>query len=218
MKVVNHKPAKSSFLSVEKDLDIIIQAMLANKRLAKLLVYNRRDALHRSIPPLTEEDKRLCGLKEDEEWSPVDLIGRNIKTVPKLYIDGSVLSYIIISFDNFVPNATNPEFRDNIVSFDIVCHFDQWQLNDLALRPYKIAAEIDTMFDNKHLTGIGTFQFLGANQIVLNDEFAGLSLMYQAIHGGEDKKGMLNPKDEENAVIDFMQYLEELGMSDIDLE
>ena len=42
--------------------------------------------------------------------------------------------------------------------------------------------------------------------------------MYQAVHGGEDKKGMLNPKDEENAVIDFMQYLEELEMSDIDLE
>lgn len=203
MKVVNHKPAKSSFLSVEKDLDIIIQAMLANKRLAKLLVHNRRDALHLNLP---------------EDFSPVDLIGTNIKTVPKLYIDGSVLSYIIISFDNFIPNATNPEFRDNIVSFDIVCHFDQWQLNDLALRPYKIAAEIDTMFDNKHLTGIGTFQFLGANQIVLNDEFAGLSLMYQAIHGGEDKKGMLNPKDEENAVIDFMQYLEDLEMSGIDLE
>lgn len=203
MKVVNYKPAKSSFLSVEKDLDIIIQAMLANKRLAKLLVHNRRDALHLNLP---------------EDFSPVDLIGRNIKTVPKLYIDGSVLSYIIISFDNFIPNATNPEFRDNIVSFDIVCHFDQWQLNDLALRPYKIAAEIDTMFDNKHLTGIGTFQFLGANQIVLNDEFAGLSLMYQAVHGGEDKKGMLNPKDEENAVIDFMQYLEELEMSDVDLE
>lgn len=203
MKVVNFKQAKSSFLSVEKDLDIIIQAMLANKRLAKLLVHNRRDALHLNLP---------------EDFSPVDLIGTNIKTVPKLYIDGSVLSYIIISFDNFTPNATNPEFRDNIVSFDIVCHFEQWQLNDLALRPYKIAAEIDTMFDKKHLTGIGTFQFLGANQIVLNDEFAGLSLMYQAVHGGEDKKGMLNPKDEENAVIDFKQYLKELEMSDIDLE
>ena len=203
MKVVNHRPPKSSFLSIDKDLDIITQAMLANKRLAKLLVHNRRDALHLPLP---------------DNFSPVDLIGRNIKTVPKLYIDGSVLTYIIISFDNFTPNATNPEFRDNIISFDIVCHFDQWQLNDLALRPYKIAAEIDTMFDNKHLTGIGTLQFLGANQIVLNDEFAGLSLMYQAIHGGEDKKGMLNPVDEQNAVIDFTEYLEELDLSDIDLE
>lgn len=218
MKVVNHRPAKSSFLSVDKDLDIITQAMLANKRLARLLVYNTKDALFRGMPPVKEEDRLAAGLKDGEEFSPVDLIGRNIKTVPKLYIDGSSLTYIIISFDNFTPNATNPEFRDNIISFDIVCHFEQWQLNDLALRPYKIAAEIDTMFDNKHLTGIGTLQFLGANQIILNDEFAGLSLMYQAVHGGEDKKGMLNPKDEQNAVIDFQEYLEELELSDLDLD
>jgi hypothetical protein len=52
------------------------------------------------------------------------LFKKNIKIVPKLYIDGSVLNYIIISFDNFTPNATNPEFRDNIISFDIICHFD----------------------------------------------------------------------------------------------
>ena len=50
---------------------------------------------------------------------------------------------------------TNPAFRDNIISFDIVCHFDQWNLNNFALRPYKIAAEIDSMFNNQRLTGIG---------------------------------------------------------------
>jgi hypothetical protein len=54
----------------------------------------------------------------------LELLDRHIKIVPKLYIDGSVLNYIIISFDNFVPNATNPEFRDNLISFDIICHFD----------------------------------------------------------------------------------------------
>jgi hypothetical protein len=76
-------------------------------------------------------------------------------------VDGSVLNYIIISFDKFAPSK-NPEFRDNVIEFDIVCHFDQWQLQDFALRPYKIAAEIDSMFNNTHLTGIGTLQFIGA--------------------------------------------------------
>lgn len=187
MKVVNYKIPKSSFLSVDKDMSIITEAMLANQRLKKLLFYTTKDAMSR--PPLDEEKS-------------FELIGKNIKNVPKLYIDGSVLAYIIISFDNFTPNATNPHFRDNIISFDIVCHFDQWQLKDFQLRPYRIAAEIDSMFDNKHLTGIGTLQFLGANQIILNDEFAGLSLMYQAIHGDEDKKDMLNPEDQEELEID----------------
>ena len=95
---------------------------------------------------------------------------------------------------------TNPEFRDNIISFDIVCHFDQWDLNNFSLRPYKIAAEIDSMLNCKRLTGIGKIEFLGANQIILSDEFAGLTLMYQTIHGydGEDSKYALDPKEQQN--------------------
>jgi hypothetical protein len=83
------------------------------------------------------------------------LFKKNIKIIPKIYIDKTVLNYILITFDNFAPNATNPEFRDNLISFEVVCHFDQWNLGDFKLRPYRIAAEIDTMFNNKHLTGIG---------------------------------------------------------------
>lgn len=188
MKLNSYEYPHSSFLSVEKDLDIITSKFMKNERLKKLLYYTTPDALDR--PNLTKEDSR-------------ELFKKNIKIVPKLYVDGSVLNYVIISFDNFVPNATNPEFRDNVISFDIICHFDQWNLGDFKLRPYKIAAEIDTMFNNKHLTGIGELQFMGANQIILTDEFAGISLLYSAIHGEEDKKNMLNPEEQVNYNIDF---------------
>lgn len=124
------------------------------------------------------------------------MINKQIKIVPKIYIDGSVLAYIVISMDNFTPSG-NVQFRDNTISFDIICHFDQWQLLDFELRPYRIAAEIDSMFNNQHLTGIGELHFMGMNQIILNSEYAGLTLMYQATHGGEDKKGAPNPANEE---------------------
>ena len=179
---------KSSFLSMEKDLNIISNMMIKNNRLGKLLYHTTPDCL--SKPNLTQEQT-------------LDLFSKNIKIVPKLYVDGSVLNYVIISFDNFTANATNPEFRDNIIEFDIICHFNQWQLKDCQLRPYKIAAEIDSMFDGKHLTGIGKLEFLGANQMILTDEYAGLCLMYSAIHGEEDKKNMLNPADEEQFIKDF---------------
>ena len=188
MKIVNYQFPKSSFLSIEKDLDILVNLFLKNERLKKLLYYTTSDAL----------DKKDIG-----EEASVELFGNNIKIVPKLTIDNSVLNYIIISFDNFTPNAENPEFRDNIISFDIICHFDQWQLKGLQLRPYRIAAEIDTLLNGKRLTGIGKLDFLGANQLVINDEFAGVSLMYQAIHGEEDKKNALNPKDWENIEEEF---------------
>ena len=161
---------------------------MKNERFKKLLYYTTPDALERS------------NLSNKET---AELFSKNIKIVPKLYVDGSVLAYVIITFDNFVPNTSNPEFRDNVISFDIICHFDQWDLNDFKLRPYKIAAEIDTMFNNKHLTGIGELQFLGANQIILTDEFAGLSVVYAAIHGEDDKKNMLNPQEQTEYNIDF---------------
>ena len=188
MKIESYQFPKSSFLSINKDLDIIINSFLKNDRLQKLLYYTVKNPLDQNR------------LNEDQQ---LELINKNIKIVPKLYIDGSVLNYIIISFDNFVENATNPEFRDNIISFDIICHFDQWQLNDFNLRPYRIAAEIDSMFNNKHLTGIGTLQFLSCNQLLLNEEFAGVSLMYAAVHGEEDKKGMLNPQEDKQFIEDF---------------
>jgi len=187
MIIKNYSIPHSSFMSVDKDLSIITEWMLKNKNLCKMLYYTDRDALER---PALNEEQRLA------------LFGKQIKIVPKLYVDGSVLSYIIISMDNFTPSA-NYEFRDNVISFDIICHFDQWNLLDFQLRPYRIAAEIDSMFNGKRLTGIGRLYFLGANQIILNDEFAGLTLMYQAVHGGEDKKGVPNPADEEKFISDY---------------
>jgi hypothetical protein len=188
MKIESYKYPKSAFLSAEKDMGIIVNMIMKNDRLKKMLYYTTRDCM--SKPNLTEDET-------------LSLFGKQIKTVPKLYVDGSVLNYIIISFDNFMSNRTNPEFRDNIVEFDIICHFDQWQMKDFELRPYKIAAEIDSMFNDKHLTGIGKLEFLGANQMILTDEFAGICLMYQAVHGEEDKQKMPNPRDEEEFIKHF---------------
>ena len=179
MKIESYKYPMSSFLSMEKDLSLIVEKIMQNDRLKKLLYYTDKDAL---------SHERLS------EKQTAEMFGKQIKIVPKLYVDGSVLAYVIISFDNFT-KSSNPMFRDNIIEFDIICHFDQWNLKDFQLRPYRIAAEIDSMFNNKHLTGIGTLEFLGANQIILTDEYAGICLMYQAIHGGEDVKDAENPDD-----------------------
>lgn len=191
MKIDGYQQPKSSFLSVEKDMSIIIDNILKNERLKRLLYYTTPDALERN------------NIGADES---LKLIGKNIKIVPKLYVDNSVLTYLIISFDHFM-ETSNPEFRDNIVEFDIICHFDQWQMRDFALRPYKIAAEIDTIFDCKKLTGLGRLEFLGCSQIVLNNEYAGLCLTYKAVHGEEDKKNMPNPNNEAQFQKDFKDFV-----------
>ena len=188
MKREVYKYPKSSFLSMDKDMNIIVDLIMKNDRLKKMLHYTTKDCLDR--PKLTEDET-------------IDLFGKEIKIIPKMTIDGSVLNYIVISFDNFIPNATNPEFRDNIIEFDIICHYDQWHLKDFQLRPYRIAAEIDSMFNQQRLTGIGKLEFIGANRIVLTDEFSGICLMYQAIHGEEDKINAPNPAEEEDIIENF---------------
>lgn len=192
MRIDGVKRPKSAFLSVEKDMELITRELLKNERFKRLLFYNSKDAMTR--PDLTQEET-------------LGLINKNIKIVPKLYVDGSVLSYVIINFDNFTRNMTNPEFRDNIIEFDIICHFDQWQMEDFKLRPYRIAAEIDSMFDGKHLTGIGELEFIGCNQIILTDEYAGVCLLYAAIHGEEDKKPMTSSQEQAQLEKEFYSSL-----------
>ena len=193
MKIVNYKVPKSSFLSVDKDAAKIMDLMLKNDRLKRLLYRTNND-------PMNAEN-----LTEEESWTLIT--DKWIRNVPKITIDSLVLNYIIIGFDNFQPSG-NPEFRDNVISIDIICHFDQWDIKDLQLRPYRIAAEIDSMIDGKRFSGIGVLNFIGASQILLNEEFGGITLMYAATHGEDDKKGFENPEDEELFMKEFAEMVD----------
>lgn len=172
MKVGQNYFPKSSFLSVEKDLSRICNKLLENQRLCKLLYYTDRDCLNK--PDLTTEQK-------------LSMLNRQIQIVPKLDIIETCPNFIIITFDKFTPNTTNPEFNDFIIIVDVLCHPDHWNLGNFALRPYKIAGEIDSMLNNKKMTGIGTVTFLGSGDFTLNDQMMGITLTYKAIHGIEDK-------------------------------
>lgn len=188
MKIENYQFPKSAFLSVEKDLEIITDYILKNNNLKKLLFYNSKDALKK--PNLTEDQSLL-------------LFKKNIKIVPKVYLEEEMINYIVISFDNFIENNFNPEFRDNLIQFDIVCNYENWHLQDFQLRPYRIAAELDSMLNKKHLTGIGKLEFFTGVNLQINSNFGGFSLVYKVIHGEEDKKFMPNPVDEEAMINNF---------------
>ena len=111
-----------------------------------------------------------------------------IKLEPKITFpeNEEVKSYLHISFDNFTPSE-NPQFRDCIINFDILCHTDYWDIGDYRLRPLKIAGYIDGLLNNSRLTGIGTFQFLGCSELVLDENLSGYTLMFQAVHGSDDR-------------------------------
>ena len=179
------KPIKSSFYSCEKDAEAIIKKLFVSSKpysdeLKRLLIINTKDCLDNS----NENYRKIV-----ENTSVKELMeSKYITLVPKLKLKEheEVKSYIILTFGNFTPTS-NPEYRDCIVSFDIICHTDYWDLGNYALRPLKIAGVIDGILDDCRLSGIGTLQFLGLNELILSEELSGYTLMFEAVHGNDDK-------------------------------
>lgn len=177
----------SSFLSCEKDIEEILRKLFVSSKpysdyLKKLLVINTQDCLDNETSTIIQQkiaDMSLAKLRQEGY----------IKLEPKIKIGEheEVKSYIIISCDNFTPNATNPHYRDCTVTFDIICHTDYWDIGNYRIRPLKIAGYIDGILNKARLSGIGTFNFIGCNQLILNEELSGYTLIYSAIHGNDDK-------------------------------
>ena len=80
MKIQTYTYPKSSFLSMEKDMGILVDQIMKDDRLKKLLFYTTKDCLNR--PKLTEDES-------------LSLFGQQIKIVPTVNIDESISNYIL---------------------------------------------------------------------------------------------------------------------------
>jgi len=186
-------PLNSSFLSFEKDLETILRALFVESQphsdnLKRLLVINTKDCLD----DLENPDYQ----KIVKEMTLAKLVQHGyVKIKPKINMPEheEQKAYIIISCDNFTPNASNPQFRDCTLNFDIICQLDCWELGNYRLRPLKIAGVLDGLLNDAVLSGIGHLNFLGCNELILNEDLAGYTLSYRAIHGSDDR---IPPKDE----------------------
>lgn len=149
---------------------------------------NKRGYKREWFYPISEEE---YAQKKKEGWKEMSrtasLFARQIKPIPRIAIDRECLNYILVTFPQIVENKNNPEFRDKIIAFDVVCHFDQWTCQNFAMRPYRIAAELDSIFNDKRMSGIGKLHFLTCRTFALNSEFGGVTLLYAAINGEDDK-------------------------------
>mgnify|MGYP003444014135 CR=1 FL=1 len=59
-------------------------------------------------------------------------------------------------------------------------------MGNYRIRPLKIAGYIDGILNEAKLSGIGTFNFLGCNELILDEDLAGYTLTYHAVHGNDD--------------------------------
>ena len=176
------KPIKSSFLSCEKNTELILQKLFVDnkqhsRKLKKLLVINTKDCLNN--PKYDDIVNKM---------SIGDMINEGyVRLYPKFAMQEhqEVKAYILISYDNFAI-TDNPEFRDCTIDFDIICHTDYWDCGDFKIRPLQIAGYIDGLLNNEKLVGIGTLHFLGCKELLYNEHLSGYTLSFAAVHGRED--------------------------------
>ena len=142
----------------------ILNKLVNNQRICRLLKYQVRD-------PFSDKYEDVDG---------IELLNKQILAVPKVF-DASTekMAYIVAVFDNFVVNQFNPDFKVSTVRFDIACPYDEWVLDENSLRPYLIMQEIDNMFNQGKLAGIGNLQFHRADMLTLSPQIGGFSMEYK---------------------------------------
>ena len=183
--VLSPNDFNSSFLSCQADLQKILRKLFIESKpysddLRRLLIINTKDCLDNKTSEVYNNaiKKSLADLRNEGY----------IRYEPKLMMPEheQVKSYLMITFDNFTPNATNPHYRDCQVFIDVLCHSDYWDIGGFRVRPLKICGYIDGILNNTKLSGIGTFQFMGCNELVLDETLSGYTLIYSAVHGVDD--------------------------------
>ena len=198
--LVKVQPLYSSFLSCDKDTETIIKTLFVDSKpysdiLKRLLIVNKPDCLDTENEDYQKLiDSKSLGTMIDEGY---------IRLNPKIARSEfeNIRAFILITFDSFSPNRSNPEFRDCTVNFDIICYMDEWCLDDYKTRPLAIVGYIDGILNsltnknkltvrstgnNIKMSGYGTYKFLGCNLAVLNEDISMYTLSYRAEHFTED--------------------------------
>lgn len=152
------------FAVMGENLFKILNRLLHNQKICRLLKYQDESPLSTDKPDVVGQD----------------LLQNQVIIVPKIPDqDGIEYSYIVVVFDNFTINPANPDFKLSRIRFDVVCPYSEWIIDEGNLRPYLIMAEIDELFNQTKLSGLGNLQFTNCVPLTLSPQMGGYSMYYQ---------------------------------------
>ena len=141
-----------------------LNKIMKNQNLLKLLKFTDGSPLEH--PDLTQDEI-------DE------MLGRNILIVPKIPDElDDKLCYVMVLLDRYQVLPSNSEFKTAEIRFVVLCPTDRWVIDEKTLRPYAIMNEIDKMFNEKELAGIGNLKFDSFGILVPSVNLSGYTMIY----------------------------------------
>ena len=141
----------------------IAKKISKDQTICRLLHYTNRTPLSKDLPDI----------------KGTDLLHKNILVVPKP--PDELLTkenFIVVLFDNFILNGYNKDFKVSTVRFNIICPFDEWLIEEESLRPYLLMQQIDNLFNEHKLSGIGNLKFERAEELIISPQLGGYNMEY----------------------------------------
>lgn len=122
------------------NLQKIMNRLLSNQELLKLLYYTDKDPLNH--PDFTKDEVR-------EKF-----FEKLIKIVPKVGPKETAASLIALRVESGSLND-NDEFKDFIIKIEVFVPMTQWIIKDSNLRPFAILGAIQETLNGKTINGLG---------------------------------------------------------------
>jgi hypothetical protein len=146
------------------NFQLIINRLMANQNLLKLLYYTDKD-------PLSGQD-----LTQDQIKGEV--FNNLIRITPRMLPQDNARSHIGLRIQNGIPNGENTEFRLVHFDFEVFTPMTQWMIANSNLRPFAIMGEIEKSLKNKRVKGLGTIKGNGFNAEFFSDEMTCYKLSF----------------------------------------
>lgn len=168
---------KGRFKTLGYNLNKIVEKMITNEDLCKLLYYMDDNPLKQ--PPLEHPEYLIKGLSQYPDNKNID------GSTPKIYsystnfdTNTETGAFIYVSYNGFRPKNSFV-FKSGFVFFNIIIHKDKWFIEN-NLRLFAIMQCIDELFnETRDLKNIGALTFCGFDQIDnLSNGWIGYELVY----------------------------------------
>ena len=158
----------SKFSLLNEDINKVLDKLVSNQNLCKLLYYNDSNPL--SQTSLTDPPSLL--------YSLIFPYPTAIETFKDSDGNPVASSIINVLFDNFKLGTKNHKFKSGDLTFIILSHISLWRLSDSTLRPFCLLNEIDEMFSEQRVIGIGKGEFERCG-LIWQDNYSGYKLTYK---------------------------------------
>lgn len=147
---------------VAKNFKIVAEKMVKSDDLVRLLVDNRRECL------LEDEKKEISKLDKRNAMN-------QIKRIPVINKEEEDKTIIVLAIKDIIKDGEKYIYT---FDFDVLVNLENWELADYNLRTLAIVNEIDNLFTDTKMQGIGAATFVGVESLKVNESIGGYRAHY----------------------------------------